>query len=160
MFSIFIPTASPAAIPIKVPSGPAAEPATVVPVFTASFVLSFVTFWDVFFAMFFDAFLAVLFADFLASSLPLADVFLLILLPVPSFFSFDVLIFFRIRLPSLIAPFTGLIAMPVTSSDSSMFSLPSTFSVITDSAILPTDVALLFALVAVDLLSIFASFFL
>ena len=164
MFSIFIPTASPAAIPINVPSGPAAEPATVVPVFTASFVPSLVTsfvvslatFFDVFFVTFFEAF----FAGFLASSFPLFDAFFLILLPATSFCSFDVLIFFLIRLPSLIAPFTCLIAMPVASNAPSMFSPPSTFSVIADSAIFPTDVTLLPALVVIDLLSIFVSFFL
>ena len=164
MFSIFIPTASPAAIPINVPSGPTAEPATVVPVFIASFVPSLVTsfvvslatFLDVFLATFFDAF----FADFLASSFPLFDAFFLIFLPATSFCSFDTLTFFMIRLPSLIAPFTGLIAMPVASSAPSIFSPPSTFSVIADSAILPTDVALLLALVVIDLLSIFVSFFL
>ena len=160
MFSIFIPTASPAAIPIKVPSGPAAEPATVVPVFTVSFVLSFVvsltTFLDVFFATFLDVFLT----DFLASSLPLVDAFFLILLPATSFCSFDVLTFFLIRLPSLIAPFTALIAMPVASNAPSMFSPPSTFSVIVDSAIIPAKFTLLLALVVIDLLSILASFFL
>ena len=156
MFSIFIPTASPAAIPINVPSGPAA----VVPIFTASFVPSFVvsltTFLDVFFATFLDVFLT----DFLASSLPLVDAFFLILLPATSFCSFDVLTFFLIRLPSLIAPFTALIAMPVASNAPSMFSPPSTFSVIANSAIVPAKFTLLLALVVIDLLSILASFFL
>ena len=156
MFSIFIPTASPAAIPINVPSGPAA----VVPIFTASFVPSFVvsltTFLDVFFATFLDVFLT----DFLASSLPLVDAFFLILLPATSFCSFDVFTFFLIRLPSLITPFTGLIAMPVASNAPSMFSPPSTFSVTADPAILPTEPALLLALVIIDLLSILVSFFL
>ena len=164
MFSIFIPTASPAAIPINVPSGPAAEPATVVPVFTAnfvpslvtSFVVSLATFLDVFFATFFEAF----FADFLASSFPLFEAFFLILLPTTSFCSFDMLTFFLIRLPSLIAPFTDLVAMPVVSNAPSMFSPPSTFSVIANSAIVPAKFALLLALVVIDLLSILASFFL
>ena len=164
MFSIFIPTASPAAIPINVPSGPAAEPATVVPVFTASFVPSLVTsfvvslatFLDVFFATFFDAFLA----DFLASSFPLADAFFLILLPATSFCSFVVLTFFLIRLPSFATLFRGLIAIPVTSKASSMFSPPSILSNIFDSATFLIVLVLFFILVDIDLLSIFASRFL